>query len=210
MYLAVGTSGVTTLAIELSASRLLGPVFGTSNLIWAIIIGLMLIYLSAGYFLGGRWADRDPSHTTFYQIAAWGGLTAGLAPTLARLLLPLISRAGLPVGTSAILSIFALFAVPVVLLGCISPFAIRLSLDNVTQAGQVSGRIYAVSTLGSIIGSLAPVLYLLPEVGTSTTFLVFAEMLMIVSLLGMSLHERRRSLLLSWIPLVPLILWILS
>jgi MFS family permease len=84
LYFAVFASGMTTLAIELSASRLLGSVFGTSNLVWAAIIGLILIYLAVGYFIGGRLADRFPNYKTMYTVLAWGAFTAGLVPLVAR------------------------------------------------------------------------------------------------------------------------------
>src|SRR3990170_4433032 len=84
LALSVFAAGMTTLAVELSASRLLGNVFGTSNLVWANIIGLILVYLTAGYFIGGRWADRSPHARTFYQLLAWAAFTAGLVPLVAR------------------------------------------------------------------------------------------------------------------------------
>src|SRR5574341_2480910 len=83
LYFAVFASGMTTLAIELSASHLLGSAFGTSNLVWASIIGLILIYLTAGYFIGGRWADRSPNAKTMYTVMAWGAFTSGLVPVIA-------------------------------------------------------------------------------------------------------------------------------
>jgi hypothetical protein len=84
LFFTVFISGMTTLAIEMSASRLVGTVFGTSNLVWASIIGLILIYLAAGYFIGGRLADRFPSYRAMYTLLAWGAFTAGLVPLVAR------------------------------------------------------------------------------------------------------------------------------
>ncbi|MGH2523182.1 MAG: fused MFS/spermidine synthase, partial [Anaerolineales bacterium] len=93
LSLAVFTAGMTTLAVELSASRLLGNVFGTSNLVWANIIGLILIYLTAGYFLGGRWADRSPHPRTFYTLLTVAAFTAGLVPLVARPVLRFAAQA---------------------------------------------------------------------------------------------------------------------
>jgi hypothetical protein len=76
-------SGVSVMGIEMSASRLLRPFFGDSILIWANIIGLILVYLALGYFIGGRWADRDARFVTFYRIIAWAGFSAGIIPFVA-------------------------------------------------------------------------------------------------------------------------------
>jgi hypothetical protein len=84
LFFTVFSSGMTVLAVELSASRLLGNIFGTSNLVWANIIGLMLIYLTVGYFVGGRWADRSPEFKTLYQIICWGAFLSGVVPLVAR------------------------------------------------------------------------------------------------------------------------------
>src|SRR5512134_3374255 len=79
----VFVSGMTTLAAELAAARLLGNVFGTSNIVWARIIGLILIYLTFGYFLGGKWADANPTSAAMYRVLAWAAFTLGLVPYIA-------------------------------------------------------------------------------------------------------------------------------
>jgi spermidine synthase len=206
LALAVFTAGLTTLGVELTASRLLGNVFGTSNLVWANIIGLILIYLTAGYFLGGRWADRSPNPVTFYSLLTWAAFACGLAPLVARPVLQFAARAmenfDAPVLGGSFLSVLLLFSVPITLLGCVSPFAIRLALTDSRHAGQVSGRMYAISTLGSIAGTFAPTLWLIPTLGTMRTFMLFAGVLMLVALIGLWRVDRRRALLLLWMPLV--------
>ena len=189
LYFTVFASGMTTLAIELSASRLLGSVFGTSNLVWASIIGLILIYLTLGYFIGGWWADRSPKQGTFYSILAWGAFSTGIIPFLSRPILIKASDAfdylevGILVGS--FITVMILFTIPVTLLGTISPFAIRLALHDSRQAGKVSGRIYAISTLGSFIGTFLPVLVLIPLIGTTFTFLCFGGVLLLIALIGL-------------------------
>ena len=205
LSLAVFTAGMTSLAVEVSASRLLGIVFGTSNLVWANIIGLMLVYLTAGYFLGGRWADRSPSLRTFYRLLAWAAFTAGLVPAVAHPVLRFAAKAvenfDAAVMAGSFFAVLVLFAAPVTLLGCISPFAIRLALSDSAQAGRVSGQMYAISTLGSIVGTFAPTLWLIPTIGTARTFLVFAGALLLVALIGLWRESPRRALLTLWMPL---------
>jgi spermidine synthase len=210
LYLTVFCAGMTTLAVELSAARLLEAVFGTSNVVWANIIGLILVYLTLGYFIGGRWADRSPHLTTFYRLLIWAAFSAGLIPLVSRPLLGAAARAfpsadGLSANVAVIggsfVSVLLLFALPVTLLGCVSPFAIRLALKDVATAGDVSGRVYAISTLGSIVGNFTPVLFLIPTVGTARTFLLFSGLLMAVALLGLA-RAGGRWLVYLWMPLV--------
>jgi spermidine synthase/MFS family permease len=214
LYFTVFASGMTTLAIELSASRLLGPAFGTSNLVWASIIGLILIYLSIGYFLGGRWADRSPFPGTMYTILAWGALTAGLVPLAARPVLTLASSAFDRMDVGFLFTSFAvvlvLFIVPITLFGTISPFAIRLAITDPQQAGQISGRIYAISTLGSFTGTFLPVLILIPLVGTTFTFFIFSGFLLAVALTGLWLSDGWQGLRrVIWMPVLLLIVAVL-
>jgi spermidine synthase len=207
LYFTVFVSGMTTLAIEFAASRLLGSVFGTSNLVWASIIGLILIYLTAGYFIGGRWADRSPYPQTLYGIIAWGAFLAGIVPLVARPVLRLAADAfdQLQVGVlfGSFTAVLVLFSVPVTLLGMVSPFAIRLAISDAQTAGRVSGRIYAISTLGSFVGTFLSVLVFIPLVGTSWTFFAFSEFLLLVAVAGMLISAGwRKSLRVAWMPLL--------
>jgi len=204
LLVVVFIAGMTTLGIELTASRLLGNVYGTSNIVWANIIGLILIYLTAGYFLGGRWGDRWPYPTPFYRLILWASFTAGLVPIISR---PVLLRAAMAVEhletglmLGSFLSILVLFSVPITLLGTISPYAIRLSIEDMDHAGRVSGKIYALSTMGSILGTFLPVLILIPIIGTARTFLFFSFTLMAVAFLGLALHDRRQALIHLWMP----------
>lgn len=210
LMLVVLAGGMTTLAVELSAARLLGATFGASHVVWASVIGLMLVYLAVGYFIGGSLADRSPTHQRLYLLVAWGAFTGGLTPFLARLVLPMMAGSGLSLGLAAAVTVGLLFTVPVTLLGCISPFAIRVVLTNVDKGGTTAGQIYAISTMGSVIGSLAPVLVLLPAAGTTATFLVFALLLLILALGGLAQTSRSMALRLSWMPVLLLILWLLN
>lgn len=197
---------MTTLAVELAASRLLGPAFGTGNIIWANVIGLMLLYLTIGYFIGGRWADRSPHYTTLYKIIVWGAFLSALIPLIAR---PVVSAAGQAVAQldaglaiGSFITILVLFSLPVTLLGTVSPFAIRLAVTDAAKAGQVSGQIYAISTLGSLLGTFLPTLFLIPEWGVTATFLTFAGVLYLVGWIGLWRETGRRAVLWLWMPVV--------
>jgi predicted membrane-bound spermidine synthase len=208
-------SGMTTLAAELAAARLIGNVFGTSNIVWASIIGLILIYLTLGYFLGGKWADANPTPAALYRALAWGAFTLGLVPYMAGPVLRSAASAfeGLQVGIlgASFIAVLILFSVPVTLLGTISPFAIRLSVDDTARAGQVSGQIYAISTLGSFIGTFLPTLVTIPAIGTKNTFLLFSLLLLFVALAGLGKFASRRDLLKHmWMPVVIAIVAALS
>ena len=214
VYVVVFISGLASLAVEMSASRLLGNYFGTSNLVWASIIGLILIYLTAGYFIGGAWADRSPRYLTFFGVLAWSSLAIALIPLASRPILRLASTAfdNLQIGVLAgsFTAVMILFIIPVSLLGMASPFAIRLSIQDKENAGKISGRIYAISTLGSFIGTFLPVLVLIPLIGTYRTFLVISTVLMTFSLIGIYLDGRWKWLVrYAWMPLVliALFLW---
>ncbi len=210
LLFSVFIAGMTTLAVELAASRLLGNVFGTSNLVWANIIGLILLYLTAGYFVGGRWADRSPRARTFYQLLCWAAFTVGLIPTAARPILLWaaegVATLNAPVAGGSFIATLLLFIVPITLLGCVSPFAIRLSAKDVSGVGGSAGRIYGISTLGSLVGTFLPVLVLIPSIGTARTYVFFALLLLLVALVGLWRADRKRALLYAWMPLILIVL----
>jgi predicted membrane-bound spermidine synthase len=206
LLLTVFVAGMTSLGVELSASRLLDPFFGNSIIIWANLIGLVLIYLSIGYWLGGRWADQDPRESTLYQITAWAAFAVGVIPYVSS---PILRwsvlgfasyNAGILVGS--LLGVLVLFSVPMTLLGCVSPFAIRLAVQDVEHSGNVAGSIYALSTTGSILGTFLPVLLLIPNIGTRRTFLLFSLILLFISLGGLMRVSRRRGLAYVWMVII--------
>lgn len=181
-------SGFAVMGIEMGASRLLRPFFGDSILIWANIIGLILIYLTVGYYLGGRWADRDARLITLYRLIAWAGFAIGLVPYVSRPFLNLaisaLQKFDAGAGFTSFAGTLVLFSVPVTLLGCVSPFAIRLSTRDVSSSGSTAGNLYALSTLGSILGVFVTVFILLAVLGTRGTFLIFSIALLACAVAG--------------------------
>lgn len=210
LYTAVFISGMTSLAVEMLASRLLGNIFGTSNLVWASIIGLILIYLAAGNFLGGYWADKSPSYQRFFSLLLWAALTIGIIPVISRPVLRYAADAfdvlELGILFGSFTSVIILFCIPVILLGTASPFAIRLAVHDARIVGSISGKIYAISTLGSFFGTFIPVLWLIPTIGTYHSILAIAAFLMLFSLLGLGLTSGIQSVLkYFWMPAILLI-----
>jgi spermidine synthase len=210
LYVTAFAGGLVSLAVELAASSLLRPHFGTANLVWAAIIGLILLYLTAGYFVGGRWADRSPHPATLYQVVAWAAFFVGLVPFAAHPVLALASP-GFASFDAAMLggsfvAVLVLFSIPVTLLGCISPFTVRLAIRDVGSAGQVAGRIYAISTAGSFVGTFLPDLLLVPTIGTRNTFVTLSLFLLAVALVGLARSARRRLPLYLWMPAVIIVL----
>lgn len=206
----VFVAGMTSMALEMCASRLLGPYFGTSLFVWANLIGLVLIYLSAGYFFGGRLADRYPSRRLLCALTAAAALATGVIPFISH---PVLEWSGRGLDTAnagvfygSLLAVILLFSVPVTLLGFVSPFAVRLSVDRVGTSGRSAGSLYALSTAGSIIGAYLPVLVLIPAWGVRRTLLAACVTLLAASLWGLRGRVRLGVTLPGALLLVPLVL----
>ncbi len=181
--------GMASLGAEIAAARLLAPWFGASTIVWANTIATVLVALSVGYAIGGRLADRNP---TLRGLSRWVLLAAALlalVPFVSGPFLRLSVKAfdqlsgGLFVGS--LVGVGVLIAVPVLLLGMVSPYAVRLKVDAVEDAGRTAGRLYAIGTIGSLTGTFLSALLLIPLVGTQRTFLIFALVLAVVTLPAM-------------------------
>lgn len=168
-------AGVASLATEMAASRLVAPYFGSSNVVWANVIGLMLAFLAAGYWAGGRLADARPSPPLLGTVLVGSAVALAAVPFVARPLLhaALHGFGSLSVGivVGSFFAILALFALPVVAMGAVTPFALRLALGSVSESGRVAGRLYALSTSGSILGTFWAALVAIPLIGTQRTIL---------------------------------------
>ncbi|MGH2969202.1 MAG: spermidine synthase, partial [Solirubrobacteraceae bacterium] len=192
LELLVFVVGTSTLGAEIAAARLMAPFFGDSTIVWANTIAIVLVALSIGYWFGGRMADRHPHLRGLCLLVLVASLLLGLVPIVANPFLSLSVDAfdSVSIGTFAgsLFGVLALVAVPVLMLGAVSPWAIRLKLRAVEDSGEVAGRMYAISTVGSLFGTFLAALLLIPLVGTQRTFLIFALALALVAALGLGLR----------------------
>jgi spermidine synthase len=181
--------GAASLGVEIAAARLLAPYFGASTIVWANTIGIVLVALSAGYWCGGRVADRDPDPARLGVLVLLAAALIAVVPFAARPFLGFSVDAfeGLSLATFAgsLFGVLVLVAVPVALLGAVAPWAARLAVgDDARGAGEAVGRLYAISTAGSLVGTMASALVAIPLLGTQRTFIAFALALGLVAALA--------------------------
>ncbi len=193
-------SGMSVMAVEMTGLRLLAPFFGTSLIVTTVLIGSMMAFLSLGYWLGGRWGDRYPTLRRLGATTTVASVFVLLIPFVAQPILGLAAAAirplvegkdladpGIAVASlvGGLLGTLALLAVPVTLMGTVSPWAVRLAVVRVEDAGKAAGRLYALSTFGSILGSFLPAIVLIPILGVRNTFVAIGIVLLVVSTLGL-------------------------
>ena len=176
----VFVAGISTLGAEIAAARLVAPAFGASTVVWANTIAVVLVALAIGYAVGGRFADRHPHARGLALAALLGAALIALIPLLA---IPLLGATDDSLGefSGSLVAQLVLVLPPVVVLGALSPWAIRLRLKSVSAAGDVTGRLYALGTAGGLVGNFRATLALIPLVGTRWTFLLCAALLAAVS-----------------------------
>lgn len=188
LYLTEFFSGMSVMAIELGASRLLAPYFSSSQIVWTIIIGAIMIAMALGNIWGGRLADKNPSPDKMYFriliVAVW---TAAI-PFLGKYIIAGVSLIlALLVGQNfliwaSLLSCMILFVFPLMLLGSVSPALVKYAVHSLDENGKIVGELNALNTIGSIIGTFAPTFITIPLVGTSWTFIIFAIILLAIAL----------------------------
>jgi spermidine synthase len=178
--------GAASLGTEIAAARLLAPWFGASTIVWANTIATVLLALAIGYWFGGRIADRDPSLQGLSRLVVLAAGLLAIVPFVAgpflRVSVDALDSVEAGAFAGSLLAVLVLVAVPVLVLGMAAPYAVRLSVARVEEAGRVTGRLYAISTVGSLAGVFLSALLLIPLVGTRRTFLAFALSLALVAL----------------------------
>jgi spermidine synthase len=170
-------SGAVVLVLEVLGTRVIGPIYGTSLHVWSALISVTLISLAVGYWLGGKLADRQPSAARFYLLFDAAALLIALVPVLRRPVFDLVRPMGLGVGSLTAAAL--LFAAPLTVLGMISPFAVRLAAQVVDTVGRTAGRLYAISTAGSLVGTLVTAFVLIPNLKVRVILLASAAALLV-------------------------------
>ncbi len=178
------------MAVEMSATRLLAPYFGTSLFVWTNVIGVIMVALALGYSLGGKMADRHPDKPQLYFFwIAVTGVWVLTIPFVAPFILPTLSSGFGNLEQSlrwgSLLAVMILMAFPMVLFGINVPFTVRLTADKIQNIGAVSGKVSTVSTVGSLLGTFLPALVLIPELGTTKTFVFIGLTLFLLAAFGL-------------------------
>ena len=189
LYLTEFFSGMSLMAVELGASRLMAPYFSSSQIVWTIIIGTIMIAMALGNIFGGRWADKDPNPDKLYRRIIIAACWIALIPVLGKYVILGIS--GLLIFTvshnllviAAFITCIVIFVFPLFLLGTVTPSLVKYTMDSLEDNGRIVGKLNASNTIGSIIGTFVPTFVSIPAVGTSITFLIFGGILLALSII---------------------------
>jgi spermidine synthase len=203
LYCTVFLTGAAVMVIELLGTRLIAPFYGASLYVWTSVISVTLIALALGYFTGGRWADRARKTGLALIIALAGSLTL-LIPWLTAPVLLATDTMGLRMGV--FISTLVLFSPSLIMLGMVGPFAVKLATSSLDGVGAGTGSIYAVSTVGSVIGTLFLGFYLFPQIGSREIFMGLGIGLLILAV-GVAFFERKHlSLAMTLPPIAALVI----
>ncbi|HOT27301.1 MAG TPA: fused MFS/spermidine synthase [Candidatus Ozemobacteraceae bacterium] len=187
-HIAAFFSGMAIMGVEVSASRLLAPYFGSSMITWTILIGIILTAMSLGSRFGGRLADSCDRPDRLFRLLFWCAIWVALTPWLGRYLMTaalfgmIVAVPGQALPLGVLLSCLLIFAPPCFVLGMVSPFLLRFTLPDTAATGRTAGDLGALSTVGSIFGTFLPTFVSIPYLGSTRTFLLFAAVLGLISL----------------------------
>ena len=184
LYLTEFFAGMSVMSVELGASRLLAPYFSSSQIVWTIIIGTIMIAMALGNIYGGRSADKNPDPGKLYTRMLIAAVWIAAIPVVGKYIILGISALLIFSVSSNFLIVAAfaacmvIFVFPLFLLGTVTPSLAKYSVGNLEESGKVVGTLGAFNTIGSIIGTFVPTFVTIPSVGTSVTFLIFAGILL--------------------------------
>lgn len=188
LYLTEFFAGMSVMAVELGASRLLAPYFSSSQIVWTIIIGTIMIAMALGNIWGGRTADKNPDPDRLYRRILLAAIWIALIPVLGKyvilgvsgLLIVAVSNNFLIL--AAFIACMIIFVFPLFLLGTVTPSLAKYTVESLDDSGKIVGVLGAFNTIGSIIGTFLPTFVTIPAVGTSITFLIFSGVLLVLAL----------------------------
>lgn len=189
LYLTEFFAGMSVMAVELGASRLLAPYFSSSQIVWTIVIGTIMIAMALGNIYGGKSADKSPNPDKLYSRILIAAIWIALIPVVGKYIILGISALLIFTVSNNFLIIAAfaacmvIFVFPLFLLGTVTPSLVKYSVDSLDDSGQTVGTLGAFNTVGSIIGTFVPTFVTIPAVGTSITFLIFSGILIILSVI---------------------------
>ncbi|MFA7254162.1 MAG: fused MFS/spermidine synthase [Patescibacteria group bacterium] len=200
LEIVVFISGACVMILELVGSRVLAPYAGSSLSTWTSLIGIILGCLSLGYWIGGKIADKSQSYDVLALMLLSSGLLIGVTGATKGYILNTMSLTlGLETVTFTIISSIILFGIPSLILGVISPYAVRLKIKQVSSSGSTVGNLYAISTFGSILGTFIGGFYLIPNLGNSKLIFLLAAIMAFNSLLVVG---RRRFIFFAVVPII--------
>lgn len=202
LYLTEFFSGMALMAVEIGAQRLISPYFSSSQIVWTIIIGTIMIAMALGNVYGGRSADKDPDPDKLYRRILIAAIWLALIPVVGKyviigisaLLIFQVSHGFLIV--AAFVVCMVVFVFPLFLLGTVTPSLAKYTMGSLEDNGKIVGTLGAANTIGSIIGTFMPTFVTIPAVGTNVTFLIFSGILIALSLIyflsiGFSHHKKK-------------------
>ena len=197
LYITEFFAGVSVMAVELGASRLMAPYFSSSQIVWTVIIGVIMIAMAIGNLWGGKLADKTNSPDRLYGRILIAAIWIALIPFAGRWLIAGVSLLLATFVTknflvwAALAACLVIFAFPCVLLGTVTPSLTKFTVDNLDDTGKTVGRLNALNTIGSIIGTFVPTFITIPAVGTAATFLIFAGVLAAIGIVYFAFARKR-------------------